>query len=169
VRFSKWGGGRHWEFSGTVTASDRHGVWVYSPVGTELTRPGHDFTSEVDWMSLVPGEHPWAAAFYDSPGHGTSIYVDMCTVARWSGREVSMVDLDLDVILRADGNLILDDEDEFDEHRVALGYPDDVVRLARDSSREVLDAIALGVEPFLSAGHARLLQARADGATGTAS
>jgi protein associated with RNAse G/E len=80
-----------------------------------------------------------------------------------------MVDLDLDVILRADGNLILDDEDEFDEHRVALGYPDDVVRLARDSSREVLDAIALGVEPFLSAGHARLLQARADGATGPAS
>ena len=169
MRFTKWGGGRHWEFAATVTASDSHGVWVYSPVGTELTRPGHDFTSPVDWMSLVPSGRPWAAAFYDSPGHSTSIYVDMCTEARWCGREVSMVDLDLDVILRTDGTVILDDEDEFDEHRVALGYPDEIVRLARDSSREVLDAIAHGLEPFRSAGRERLLQARADGATGTAS
>ena len=38
-----------------------------------------------------------------------------------------MVDLDLDVVLTRDGDLLLDDEDEFDQHRVTLGYPDDLV------------------------------------------
>ncbi|HET9946387.1 MAG TPA: DUF402 domain-containing protein, partial [Actinomycetes bacterium] len=64
----------------------------------------------------------------------------------------SMVDLDLDVVLMRDGSLVLDDEDEFEAHRVALGYPDDLVALARRTAHEVLVAISDGSEPFGSAG-----------------
>jgi hypothetical protein len=37
-------------------------------------------------------------------------------------------------------------------HRVALGYPDEIVDLARRSSDDVLGSIADGAEPFASAG-----------------
>jgi uncharacterized protein len=159
LRFTKWGGGPHWEFAATVIDEDEHGIWVYSTPGTRVTRPGHDFAAPVDWVSLLPHERPWAASFYESPGH-TRIYVDMCTVPVWDDAVVTMVDLDLDVILLAEGSLILDDEDEFDEHRVALAYPQDVVELARQSAQQVLTAVGDGVEPFLTVGHTRLAQAR---------
>ena len=71
----------------------------------------------------VPHERPWAASYYDSAEQPISVYVDMTTPAVWDGSQVTMVDLDLDVVLGRDGELLLDDEDEFDEHRVTLGYP----------------------------------------------
>ena len=39
-----------------------------------------------------------------------------------------MVDLDLDVIRMRDGRIILDDEDEFEEHQVRYAYPPDSSR-----------------------------------------
>lgn len=51
-----------------------------------------------------------------------------------------MVDLDLDVILGRDGSLVLDDEDEFDKHRVTLDYPADVVARARRAAADLMAA-----------------------------
>jgi hypothetical protein len=153
VRFTKWGGGRHWEFQLTALGSDQHGAWAGGAVGTRLRRPGHGFQSRVPWVTLFPHDRPWSASFYGAGHPDTDVYVDMTTVPDWDGAQVSMVDLDLDVILLVDGSLILDDQDEFDEHRRTLAYPDDVVSLTQRSADEVLTAIGSGVEPFLSVGH----------------
>jgi protein associated with RNAse G/E len=67
--------------------------------------------------------------------------------------EVTMVDLDLDVVLTRDGHLFVDDEDEFAEHQVALGYPPEIVTLAELWRDRVLAAVAAGDEPFGSVGH----------------
>ena len=82
-----------------------------------------------------------------------------------------MVDLDLDVVLTRDGHLYVDDEDEFAEHRVQLGYPAEVVALAERWRDLVLAAVAGGDEPFATVGHAWLRRAEAeepapDGAAG---
>jgi uncharacterized protein len=45
VRFTKWGGGRHWEFPVTVLGEDDLGVWCGSPAGTWLERPAASFAS----------------------------------------------------------------------------------------------------------------------------
>ena len=156
VRFTKWGGGRHWEFRATLLGRDEHGTWAGAPTGTRMTCPGHDFASNHDWVTLFPDGQPWAASFYDSPLQPCSVYVDVSTVPVWNGSEVTMVDLDLDVVLDRDGALFIDDEDEFDEHRVALGYPDDVVELARRTAAELMAAVGGGLEPFASIGHDRL-------------
>ena len=113
VRFTKWGGGAHWEFPVTFLGDDGLGTWCGAPAGTWLERPG--------------------ASFASAP-------------------LVTMVDLDLDVIRTRDGDLLLDDEDEFDEHRVTLGYPADVVALARRTADELMTAAAVGHEPFGPAG-----------------
>lgn len=161
VRFTKWGGGRHWEFPATYLGRDEHGHWASCPVGTRLERPQHSFASPFAWVLLFPEGLPWSASFYDRPLGDVSVYVDMTTPPVWAGAQVSMVDLDLDVVLRRDGSLFVDDEDEFEEHQVALQYPSDIATLARRSADTVLAAIGAGVEPFLSVGHERLRVARA--------
>ena len=103
-------------------------------------------------MTLFPHHLPWAASYYDSPEQPISVYVDVTTPAVWDGSQVTMVDLDLDVVLSRDGELLLDDEDEFDEHRVTLGYPADVVALARRTADELMAAAVTGDEPFGPAG-----------------
>ena len=42
----------------------------------------------------------------------------------------------------------MDDEDEFAEHTVSLGYPDDVVAAARRSADAVLAAVRAGAAPY---------------------
>ena len=152
VRFTKWGGGRHWEFPVSVLGTDGHGVWGGGAVGTHLARPGAAFDSAHRWVTLFPHDRPWVASFYEAGHPDTDVYVDMTTVPVWDGLAVTLVDLDLDVILLADGCLVLDDEDEFEEHRRTLGYPAEVVDLARRSADEVLTAVGEGHEPFLTVG-----------------
>ena len=53
-RFTKWGGGRHWEWVGRYLGSDEFGDWWFAPPGTRCTRPGVDLVEEVGWVSLVP-------------------------------------------------------------------------------------------------------------------
>lgn len=166
VRFTKWGGGRHWEFPVTYLGRDEHGHWGGSPAGTRLARPGHAFTSAFDWVTLFPHDAPWAASFYGSPDQPVELYVDVTTPARWGGGEVTLVDLDLDVIRMRDGSLVLDDEDEFDAHRVELGYPDDVVDLARRSAVDLMAAVGARAEPFGAVGHTWLTRLRQRGTAG---
>ena len=71
----------------------------------------------------------WLATFH-GPGGIVWTYVDMTTVPKWAGRTVRAVDLDLDVVEDLDRNVFVDDQDEFDEHRVEFSYPRDVVDLA---------------------------------------
>jgi protein associated with RNAse G/E len=42
----------------------------------------------------------------------------------------------------------VDDEDEFAEHQVTLGYPEDVIVTAKASCTEVLAAVMARDEPF---------------------
>ena len=45
VRFTKWGGGAHWEFPVTFLGDDGLGTWCGAPAGTWLERPGASFAS----------------------------------------------------------------------------------------------------------------------------
>jgi protein associated with RNAse G/E len=61
---------------------------------------------------------------------------------------VRLVDLDFDVIVWRDRSVELVDEDEFEQHRVELGYPDELVAAARAESARVFEQVAAGVPPF---------------------
>ena len=121
------------------------------------------------WVSLVPHRGAYAVGFY--PEHrDVRVYVDMTTEPVWQTRrgddggpewEVTMVDLDLDVVLTRDGDLYVDDEHEFAEHQVALGYPPEVTALAERWRHLVFAAVASGEEPFATVGHAWLGRAAA--------
>ena len=108
-------------------------------------------------------ERGYLATFY-ADGFWCGTYVDITTPARWdTGHDVPVLrctDLDLDVVRTQDGRVYVDDEDEFADHRVAFGYPDDVVALAEESCRWVLERVRDRIEPFGEVGDAWMDRAR---------
>ena len=102
---------------------------------------------------LVPQDEWWTAAW--NVTGGIELYVDVTTPPQWpSDGHVTMVDLDLDVFRRRDGTVVVDDEDEFLEHQIAFGYPQDVVATAQATTEYLLEAVTSRREPFGSAGEA---------------
>ena len=162
VRYGKWGGGRHYEFAMSWLAEDEHGVWLGAPEGTTIRRPGQVFPATTEWVTCFAREAGWTASFYPRDRHEIAAYVDITTPPAWSRDDapgvhvVSMVDLDLDVVKMVNGELLIDDEDEFEEHRHSLGYPDEIVTLAESTAAAVFAAIAADDEPFRSVGQSWL-------------
>ena len=78
-----------------------------------------------------------------------SHYVNIASPATWPDGRLHFIDLDLDVIWRAQtGEVILDDEDEFALHQVRFGYPTELIAECLRSSAEVREMIAGRVFPF---------------------
>lgn len=155
IEMEKWGSRRHWHIPGRWLGADEHGDWVGFPVGSEFDRPGVRSVTTNLQVGLVPhadpadGENWWLGTFHGPGGRlGVAVYVDIATPPVWDGGVVRTVDLDLDVIRRADGEVYVDDEDEFAEHQVSLGYPADVVAAARRSCDEVLAAVTSRRPPY---------------------
>lgn len=156
---SKWGETPHWELDAIYLGSDEHGQWIGAPAGTLNARPGAQFVSEVDSVSLVPpgdGELVTHIATFHRPGIWCRVYVDITTPAWWDGDLLRAVDLDLDVIRGDTGRVWVDDEDEFADHRVSLGYPDDIVAAALASCSRVHAAVAAEAPPYDGAAEAWL-------------
>ena len=164
VEMTKWGDRPHWEFDGVHLGSDGYGEWIGVPQGTRHHRPGNEFHSQVDTVTLVP-PGGWFAATFHAPGIWCDVYVDIAAPGEWDGTVLRMIDLDLDVVRLADplspelvqraqelgrraGEIYVDDEDEFAEHQVAFGYPSEVIESARASADEVLAAVHAGVAPY---------------------
>ncbi|WP_052466550.1 DUF402 domain-containing protein [Mobilicoccus massiliensis] len=152
--FTKYDGRPHWEYDLVVLGVDDHGVWVGGAPGAHIARPGLEFTSDAYWVTLYPHDGMWVATINDDAGTFSSrVYVDVTTQATWWHRpdgvlSVTAIDLDLDVIRRFSGELLVDDEDEFEEHRVEFGYPPELVEGARAAAAWLYERLAGHDEPF---------------------
>jgi hypothetical protein len=160
IEMTKWGERPHWHIPGRWLGSDEHGDWIGIPAGTRMVRPGRDVLSEFDQVGLVPGDadeigRAFLATWHRAPSH-VWVYVDMTTPPVWDGDTIRAVDLDLDVVCGRDGDVVVDDEDEFAEHQVSLGYPRDVVVLA-EASRDRVYAAILDEDPPYDGTHERWL------------
>jgi protein associated with RNAse G/E len=150
VVYTKYDGSLHWHHPVQHLGEDEHGTWLGAPAGTPIQRGSEPpVVLEQAWVQLIPDGQWWTAAFNAEPAT-TEIYCDITTEPRWlSPDEVTMVDLDLDVLRkRGDGQVLLVDEDEFADHQVRYGYPADVIRRAEEAAAWLLDATRARVEPF---------------------
>lgn len=170
VTTTKWPDRPHWVYAGVWLGEDEHGGWVGYPVGSRFTRPGADYVAPYAQVGLVPHAHVlaavhpgagWLPAFHDVGGP-LEVYVDVTTPPRTVGTAVRAVDLDLDVLRGPHGRTWVDDEDEFADHRVRFGYPDEVVAAALASCAAVERAVAAREAPYDAATPARWLRVLAD-------
>lgn len=154
VVFRKYDGALHWHFDAVRLGEDEAGVWLGCPPNTPATRG--DEPPRI-WAApgavLFPRDGWWVATFNATP-HKYEIYVDISTTPVWSSGdgadEVTMVDLDLDVVRMRDGEVRVLDEDEFAEHRVKYGYPPEVVAGARAATEWLAGVVGDDTEPFAS-------------------
>lgn len=154
----KWDGRQHYAFEADPLGSDEHGVWLGVPAGTPFEGPEYPGVWSHPFVILAPPDAWWLASFY-GPGNpqDMDVYVDITANPSWPSPErFEVIDLDLDVVRFRDGRIELLDEDEFDEHRIAMAYPDPVVRRARETAESLLAAVTARVEPFAGAGTRRL-------------
>ncbi|HEX4471134.1 MAG TPA: DUF402 domain-containing protein [Nocardioides sp.] len=157
IEMEKWGDRPHWQIPAQWLGSDEHGDWLGIPAGSAMSRPGHAIVSQHDQVGLIPPagdsdvRRGWMATFHRDPAP-TWVYVDMTTPPVWDGAVVRAVDLDLDVIRMREGWVVIDDEDEFLEHQVTLGYPPEVVALA-EASRDRVHAAILDEDPPYDGSH----------------
>ncbi|HZN76938.1 MAG TPA: DUF402 domain-containing protein [Micromonosporaceae bacterium] len=152
VVYRKYDGALHWHQTMRRLGEDEYGVWLGAEAGN-IARRGDEPPVVVEHahVMLFPRDAWWTAAFNATPRR-TEIYCDVTTPATWpSDAEVTMVDLDLDVLRRRNGDIEVDDEDEFAEHRVKYGYPDDIVANAEAATRWLVRAMTDGAEPFHTA------------------
>ncbi|WP_433302302.1 DUF402 domain-containing protein [Actinoplanes sp. CA-030573] len=148
----KYGGRPHRQVTGRLLGEDAYGTWVATPRGSVVsyhygTRPTG--LTRADAVRLIPVEGWWMAMFLAEPAV-RDLYCDVTTPAEWTGpAEITVIDLDIDLVrYRADGRVEVEDEDEFAEHRVTLGYPADIVEGALRGAESLRSALAQREEPF---------------------
>jgi hypothetical protein len=150
---TKWGDRPHWQFDAVYLGEDEHGTWLGFPRGRLMVRPGAEYVAPTDQLGLVPpdsspdAERGWFSTFH-GVGGDLVVYVDVVAPPTWSGSTIAAVDLDLDVVRERDGRTWVDDEDEFAEHRIEYGYPDELVAAAAASCDRVHAAVAARTAPY---------------------
>ena len=141
----KWDGSPHWVHECVYLGSDRWGDWFGQLPGWDSSRPGRTFLPQHPNVTLVPPGGDWVFTRNAAP-HRTRTYIDLSWDVRWRDGEPAGIDMDLDVVDRDGAGVYIDDRDEWDEHRVAYGYPHEVV--------ERLEMLAVDLERRVIAGEA---------------
>jgi protein associated with RNAse G/E len=148
VIYTKYDGSAHRDYPARRLAEDDLGTWVGVTQGTASVYHGRPSVEQIPFVLLVP-HHAWWTGMFNPPPRTSEVYCDITTPARWEGDTVHIVDLDLDVVRRRESGLVeLRDEDEFEEHRVLFGYPDELVEHANAAAKLLLGRLCDGAEPF---------------------
>lgn len=144
-RWRKYDGSPHWVHECVYLGRDEWGDWFGQPVGWISERPGARFIAEGPNVTLMPPSGDHALTVNRDHPHQMRIYIDIGWDVRWSDTEPGVaggIDMDLDVVrCENERGTWIDDEDEWDEHRVAYGYPPELVArletLAADLEKRV--------------------------------
>lgn len=131
--------------------ADAYGIWLFAPRGAAAsywqTGPA---PLPVNFLTLVPSTRGWIATWmWGNRAIDIDVYVDVIDFPTWvSETELRVIDLDLDVIRRRSGQVVLDDQDEFAENISARHYPADIVETARATADELVVAVEQRRAPF---------------------
>ena len=148
--YRKYNESLHWHEWLLNLGEDEHGLWLGAPPNNVAQRGEEPpIVAPQAHVVLFPRGQWWTASFNDRP-QKTEIYCDITSPVEFSAGLVTMIDLDLDVIRRRNGTVLIDDEDEFAEHQVKYGYPPEVIASAQASCDWLAANVAVS-EPFVSA------------------
>jgi protein associated with RNAse G/E len=147
---TKYDGSLHYRYPGTAVQEDTALLMLYCQPGIVCESYRGPLTASYHSLELY-----WSDRFYNltemwHPDCRPRMhYVNIATPATWDDGTLRFIDMDLDVIWRAEsGEVILDDEDEFELHQVRFGYPSDLIAQVQRSAEEVREMIAQSAYPF---------------------
>lgn len=136
----------HYGVQGVVLGDDEHGRWVGVGPGHPVVRGDEVLFVGPEALVLCVAHTGWYMVHH-LVGHEIDVYVDIVSPPAWDERGASMVDLDLDLVVRG-GAVELVDEDEFEIHQVTYDYPAELVTGARAAAIDLLGRVRAGEPPF---------------------
>lgn len=123
------------------------GRWLFIAAGTPVSRPrGRDYDHPCDAIALIPTGGLWTATWL--VGWDPALYVDVAKHERVGAERIVTMDLDVDVVRRASGEVDVLDLEEFEAHRRDLDYPPDLVRKVLRTAHELEGALRGHRAPF---------------------
>ncbi|MDX1469045.1 MAG: DUF402 domain-containing protein [Acidimicrobiia bacterium] len=140
----------HWGFEASFLGEDEYGKWMAAPAGTKRWKGSEAFDATRSNAVFCAPHEGWWHLHYNGPNTANyTLFVDINTPPRWIGDDrYEMIDLDLDVGMTHDGEIVVEDEDEFELHQLSYGYSQEMIRGALEATRWVTDALADRKEPF---------------------
>jgi hypothetical protein len=96
-------------------------------------------------VKVFPVNTFWTACFYSGD---TSIDVDISIPVEWVDSGVEEIDLELDVLRSASGQVTVRDQDKFRHICDELGLPPEIARQAENACRDICHMIECRDEPF---------------------
>ncbi|MBS1908019.1 MAG: hypothetical protein JST33_15980 [Actinobacteria bacterium] len=167
-QWRKWDGSPHWRHECVYLGADEWGDWLGQPTGWGSARPGRTFTAAAPNVTLVPPSGDYALTANRDHPKGMRVYIDLA----WDVRALADgdpavtefddasaageapvlftgIDMDLDVVrVEGERGTWIDDEDEWDEHRVQYGYPADVQRHLEALAVDLEQRVRAQTPPF---------------------
>lgn len=147
---TKYDGSLHYRFATTIVHQSPSLIATYRSPGTALESYRGNFAGKLHVLTLHWTDRHWnvSVGWYQD-WVGREHYVNIATPADWSQGVLRWIDLDLDLIWRADEtHARLDDEDEFAMHRDQFGYPPSLVSHCLRTAEEVRTLIDRRLPPF---------------------
>ena len=164
-QWRKWDGSPHWRHECVYLGADEWGEWVGQPAGWGSERPGRTFTAPGPNVTLVPPSGDYALTVNRDHPKGMRIYIDLAwdvraTDAARAEAEAAAVpqsadplftgiDMDLDVVrVEGERGTWIDDEDEWEQHRLQYGYPVEVQRHLEALAADLEQRVRAQLPPF---------------------
>ena len=136
---TKYDGSLHYRYPVEVISQSENHLAVYRGPEVRLESYRGVFNSGFQALSIY-----FANAYYNvtvawQPDWEPRMhYVNIATPASWNAERIQWTDMDLDLIIRAEnGEIIIDDEDEFDEHIVKFTYPKPLIDTCRNELEKI--------------------------------
>jgi len=149
IRALKYGDKPHYEWETLLLAESNEHMFVLGEYGRKLNHytKQKEFTMEawtIEFFSFVS----WftvSANIVD--GQIEQYYCNINQPATLQGSTVSFVDLDLDYVQRK-GEWLVVDEDEFASNAVQFGYPEELIKRARQELESLKERVRDHLFPF---------------------
>ena len=140
----------HWGYVGHRLGADEWGEWIGVPTGSSRWKgPDAYPPTPSDAVFCAPRDQWWHLHYNGAAAPNYTHFVDIVTPPVWvSDERYELIDLDLDVAVRIDGTLEVQDEDEFEVHQVLYEYSDEMISKALAATDDVLGRLQDRQEPF---------------------
>ncbi len=139
----------------TLLGEDAFGRWLGircgDPWWTADRSPSGVF--EHSFVKLIPSDTYWTVCFHVVD---PVVDVDIVLPVRWTDDVLEEVDLELDILRSAAGDVSVRDQDTFEQVRAQWGMPAEIAVQAEITCTRIRTLVERGAEPFARVGQAWL-------------
>ena len=139
----------HWGFEASYLGEDDYGTWISVPKGTLRWKGDIRVRPTRENAVFLSPRNGWWHLHYNGTTTKFSHFVDVATPPVWSSENrYEMVDLDLDLARAQNGDVHVEDEDEFEIHQIKYGYTEEMIDRAVQETALIVAALKNREEPF---------------------